>query len=333
MKRTVVSVVCGWMFLLAMILGGGGSSEVKAADEKIKFNFGHVMPIEHPEHKASVRMAELIKEKSGDRITMNIFPSTQLGGDRELMTSLMAGTLEMATCATFGSVEPKIMVVEMPYIFEDYGHILNFMKSDIQKELLSLLEPHGAIGLGYYPAGARHIGNVRKVVNKPEDLNDLLIRVYEHELLKDTIAALGAKVTVTPYSEVYMALATHAIDGEENPFVNTYAMKFYESEKFKTETHHMDQLKIVGASKKWWDSLSEKDQDIIQQSFYEAFAYYMDLMKESNNEYKELLRKDGVTVTEIDDYTPWRNAVKPVYEKWSKKFGPELISEIQALAD
>lgn len=332
MRKTVLSVT-GMLIFLLVIPFVNGNSECQAADAKISFNFGHVMPIEHPEHQASEKMAEILKAESNGRIKMNIFPSTQLGGDRELMTSLMAGTLEMATCATFGSIEPKIMVVEMPYIFKDYNHILNFMKSDASKDLLSLLEPHGAVGLGFYPAGARHIGNVRKVVKNPEDLNDLLIRVYEHELLKDTISALGAKVTVTPYSEVYMALATHAIDGEENPFVNTYAMKFYESEKFKTETHHMDQLKIVGVSKKWWDSLAEKDQDIIQKAFFEAFAYYMDLMKESNDKYKKLLRDEGVTVTEIDDYTPWRKAVEPVYEKWSKKFGPELITSIKSLAD
>ena len=332
MKRLLVILVV--LCVSISLFAQGSTDNQSEKEEKISFNFGHVMPIEHPEHKAAVRMAELISKKSNGDITMTIFPSTQLGGDREMMTSLMSDTLEMACVATFGTLDSKISVVEMPYIFENYDHIMSFIESDVQRELLNLLEPHGVYGLGYYPAGARHIGNSKKEVKNPSDLKNLLIRVYEHELLKDTISALGAKVTVTPYSEVYMALATNQIDGEENPFVNTYAMKFHENEKFKTETHHMDQFKIVGTSKKWWDSLSTENQQIITESFLEAYAgYYIDLMRNSNEEYKTLLRNEGVKVTEIVDYTPWRAAVEPVYKKWAPKFGDDLITKIQNLAN
>jgi tripartite ATP-independent transporter DctP family solute receptor len=326
------------MLLVLLLIGlsfvyAAGQEETVGGESKISFNFGHVMPIEHPEHKAAQKMQELIANSSKGRISMNVFPSTQLGGDREMMTSLMNNTLEMACVATFGSIESKISVVEMPYLFEDYEHIMEFIKSDVQKELLVLLESHGVKGLGYYPAGARHIGNDVKPVKNPSDLKNLLIRVYEHALLKDTLTALGAKLTVTPYSEVYMALATNQIDGEENPFVNTYAMKFHEQQKYKTETHHMDQFKIVGTSKKWWDGLTSSDQELIQNAFYEAYTnYYIGLMENSNEEYKKLLEAEGVEITEIADYSPWRIAVEPVYEKWSKIFGPDLIRQIEELA-
>ncbi len=327
MKKLLFIVV---LVFVTIAVFAGGQQDKK---ETVSFNFGHVMPLEHPEHLAALRMQQILSEESDGRIKMNIFPATQLGGDRELMTSLMNNTLEMACVATFGTIEPKISVVEMPYIFQDYDHIMKFIESDVQRELLDSLNRHGVFGLGYYPAGARHIGNDIQPVHNPSDLRGLLIRVYEHALLRDTITSLGAQVTVTPYSEVYMALATNQIDGEENPLVNTYAMRFHENQKYKTLTHHMDQFKIVGSSKVWWDGLSPNDQELIESAFLEAFSkYYIDLMRNSDAEYRVLLEEEGVTFIEIDDYTPWRAAVDPVYKKWEPIYGVDLIQQITDLS-
>jgi len=308
-------------------------NEVSGQEEekKVKFRFAHVMPIDHPEHEAAIRMANLLKEKTNGRITVEVYPASQLGGSRELMTSVINGTVEMVSTSTFGTINSNLLVVELPYLFKNFDHVSKFTKSEMSKQLLESLNGQGVHGMGFWTVGFRNIGNTKRLVEKPEDLKGLLIRAFENEMLKDTLNALGANVTVLPYPEVYMALQTGTIDGEENPYVNTYAMKFFEPEKYKTETRHLNNFEIVVSNIKWWDSLAEKDQEIIMETFNEATEFYMELQKEADLKYKQLLIDEGMKVTEISDYQPWIAAVKPVYDKWEPKLGKELIEKIRSL--
>lgn len=307
----------------------GNAEAQNTNQEKVEFSFGHVMPIDHPEHIAATKFSEILAEKSNGRIKANIFPSSQLGGSRELMTSVMNGTIQMAATSTFGTIDKKLLAVEMPYIFRDFDHISEFTKSDVSTNLLSRLEDQKVHGMGFWTVGYRNVGNSKKPVHTPEDLKGLMIRAFENELLTDTLKALGANVTVLPYPEVYMALQTGTIDGEENPYVNTHAMKFFEGEKYKTETRHLNNFEIVGANLDWWNSLSSEDQEIISSSFAEATEYYMELEKEADEKYKQELKNEGMEIIEIDDYQPWIDAVQPVYEKWEAELGKDLIDSIK----
>lgn len=337
MKRPKLSTLLALVLSVSVAMMGcssQGSPNPQATAEgasqpKIEFRYGYEAPIDHHGHKAAQHFAEVLNKETNGRIKVKLFPAAQLGGARELMTSVMNGSIEMVAVATFGTIEPKMLVTDMPYMFRDFDHVSKFVKSEASSKLLSLLNPHGVHGMGYWSVGFRNIGNTKRPVSTPQDLDGLLIRAFENEMLKDTLTALGANVTVLPYPEVYMALQTGTINGEENPYVNTVAMKFYEGEKYKTETRHMNNFNIIGANLKWWNTLSREDQDMITKVFNEATDVYMQLQKELEDSSKKTLIEKGMTITEIKDYKPWEEAVKPVYDKWEPKFGADLIQSIR----
>ncbi|MCM3759942.1 TRAP transporter substrate-binding protein [Alkalihalobacillus oceani] len=333
---------------LSMILVGCGSSETSdtgsaqdqaggeeasrdGGGESIEFGFGHAMAPDHPEHLAAVRMGEILDEETEGRIKVNVYPSAQLGGSRELMTGVQNGSVEMVATSTFGTVDQQQLVVNLPYLFEDFDHINRFVNSDISTDLLARLQDHNVYGLGFWTVGFRNIGNRHHPLETPADLNGLLIRAFEDEMLKDTLEALGADVTVMPITEVYTALQTGAIDGEENPYVITATQKFQEGYDYKTETRHLNNFEIVAANLDWWNGLTEDDQEMILTAYSQATEYYNQLQQEADEKYKQELIDDGLQINDIEDYQPWIDAVQPVYEKWEDTFGADLVNSIREL--
>ena len=300
-------------------------------EEKIVLKFGHNYAIEHPAEQAGQHMAKLISEKTNGRITIQTYPSQQLGASRELMTGLINGTVEMAITSTFGTIEQKILMIEMPYLFKDWDHVKKFRASEQADEILRLLDAQKVHAMGFWSVGFRSIGNRKVEVKNPSDLKGLLIRSFENKMLTDTLTALGVNVTVLPFGEVYVALQNGAIDGEENPFTNTYTMKFNEVEKYKTETRHMMNFDILAVSQKLWDSLSDADKKIVEEVAVAGTEKYNELIVLAEETYKQKLIDEGMKITPIEDYTPWIEMVKPVYEKWEPIFGKELIEKIRAL--
>jgi tripartite ATP-independent transporter DctP family solute receptor len=343
-KQKIIMISLMLLSLLIVVMGcssGGAKQSVQTQttnaegsskpNAKVDIRFGYEATTDHPGHKAALKFAETLDKNTNGRIKVNLFPNSQLGAGNELMTSLMNGSIQMGATATFGTVEQKLLVTDMPYMFRDFDHISKFIHSDVSTKLLSVLDSHGVHGMGYWMVGFRNIGNNKHPVKTPEDLKGLLIRGFDNEMLKDTLGALGANVTIVPYPEVYMALRTGTINGEENPYVNTAAMKFYEAEKYKTETRHMNNFNIVATNLKWWNSLSKEDQDTITKAFLDATDYYMELQKNADEQSKKALIEKGMEIVEIKDYKPWEDAVKPVFDKWEKKFGADLISSIKGI--
>lgn len=308
-------------------------SDSKNANEKIVIRFGHNYALDHPAEIVAQQMKKELEERSNGRIILESYPSAQLGASRELMTGIMNGTIEMCVTSTFGTVEERILSVEMPYLFKDMDHIRAFTSSDYSAELLELLEKQNVHACGWWPVGYRNIGNTKHEVKTPEDLKGLTIRAFENEMLIDTLTALGANVTVLPIGEVYSAMQTGAIDGEENPYLNTYTMKFYEIAKYKTESRHLFNFDIVAFSKTFWDSLSEEDQKLIEEVVAAGCEQYTTLVEESDAKYRAILEEEGVQITEIDDYEPWKAAVQPVYDKWEEKLGKDFIEGVRNLVE
>jgi len=302
-------------------------------EEKIVIRFGHNYALDHPAEIVAQQMKKDLEERSGGRIVLESYPSAQLGASRELMTGIMNGTIEMCVTSTFGTVEERILSVEMPYLFKDMDHIRAFTASEYSDELLELLEKQSVHACGWWPVGYRNIGNTKREVKSPEDLKGLTIRAFENSMLIDTLESLGANVTVLPVGEVYTAMQTGAIDGEENPYLNTYTMKFYELAKYKTESRHLFNFDIVAFSKTFWDSLSAEDQALIEEVVAAGCEQYTTLVEESDAKYRAELESAGVVITEIEDYEPWKSAVQPVYDKWEEKLGKDFIDGVRNLVE
>lgn len=272
----VVAICIAILALVAFFSMRGGSS---GAGKQIVIKFGHNYALDHPAEITAIHMKKRLAEKSGDRLVLQSYPSQQLGASRELMTGIMNNTVEMCVTSTFGTVEQQILSVELPYMFTSYGHVRAFQKSRYSGELLELLTKQNVKALGWWPVGFRNIGNNKREVATPADLRGLVIRAFENEMLTDTLKALGAEVTVMPFGEVYVAIQTGAVDGEENPFLNTYTMKFFEVQKYKTETRHLFNFDVIALSKRFWDGLSPADQKILAEVVAEGTAMYTDLVE------------------------------------------------------
>lgn len=346
LKRTLALVICISMAisLIACSAPAESSSSSPApatpsspapapakAKPEIVIKFGHNYALEHVAELTAQKMIKDIATKSNGRIAIESYPAMQLGGSRELMTGIMNNTVEMCITSTFGTVEEKILMVEMPYLFKDFKHIRAFQKSNYATDLLKVLEKQNVHAVGFWGVGFRYIGNSKREIKSPADLKGLTIRAFENKMLKSTLTALGANVTVLPFAEVYVALQTGTIDGEENPYLNTYTQKFFEVAKYKTESRHMFNWDILALSKQFWDKLKPDDQKVITDVLNDGTAYYTDLVEESESKYKKALEDAGVKITTISDYTPWTDAVKSVYAEWEPKFGKENIDGIRAL--
>lgn len=313
-------------------MAAGASSEgtgEPVSGERIVIKFGHNYAVDHPAEIVGQWMAGQLADKSGGRIILETYPSGQLGTSNELMNSVTNGTIESCVTSTFGTIEKNIYTVELPYLFSDFNHVKKFMQSQESEQLLSLLDTKGVHANGWWPVGWRNIGNNKHEIKTPADLKGLLIRAFDNEILIDTLKALGANTTVMNVSEVYVALQTGALDGEENPFLNTYTMSFFEIEKFKAETHHMMNFDVVAFNGKFWDSLSPADQKLIDDVVAEGCGMYADLVAESDDKYRGLLEEGGVNITPVEDYGPWIEAVQPVYDKWTKELDGNLIQGVR----
>ncbi len=319
----VVALAALWAFS-----SRGGSA---GAGKQIVIKFGHNYALDHPAELTANHMKKLLAEKSGGRLVLQSYPSAQLGASRELMTGIMNNTVEMCLTSTFGTVEQQILSVELPYMFTSYDHVRAFQKSPYSSELLGLLDKQNVKALGWWPVGFRNIGNSKREVRTPADLRGLVIRAFENEMLTDTLKALGAEVTVMPVGEVYVAIQTGAVDGEENPFLNTYTMKFFEVQKYKTETRHLFNWDVIALSKKFWDGLSDDDRTLLADVIEEGTAMYTDLVEKSEVECKQRLLENNIVITSIDDYTPWMDAVRPVHDKWRDKLDMNRIDSIRTL--
>jgi len=298
----------------------------------INVTLGHVFAVTHPMEYISQGIRRDMLERTGGRITVEVFPAGQMGGGREMMTALMNGTIDIATTATWGTIDNRILMAELPYMFADWDHINRFRHSDIGNELLDNLSVHGVYGFDWMVSGGfRNIGNTVREVHTPADLDGLLIRAFENEILLDILDALGADATVLPFPEVYAALQTGTIQGEDNAFLNTYHQRFFEVQQYKTETRHMINFEIKAISHNFWNSLSPEDQAL----FTEVMSYwcerYSQMLQDDEAAYMQRLIDEGMTITLIPDYTPWIEAVQPVYEKWAEEFGWDAINTIRGL--
>lgn len=338
----LVIVVVGIVIAFSRRGGTGASGSTAAssgtaaapkaeAPKQIVIKFGHNYALDHPAEITAQRMKTQLAEKSGGRLVLQTYPSAQLGASRELMTGIMNNTVEMCLTSTFGTVEQQILSVELPYMFKNYQHIRAFQASPQSGELLGLLSAQKVKALGWWPVGFRNIGNNKREVRTLADLKGLVIRAFENNMLTDTLTALGAQVTVMPVGEVYVAIQTGAVDGEENPFLNTYTMKFFEVQKYKTETRHLFNWDVIALSKTFWDGLSAEDQKIIAEVAAEGTAMYTDLVEKSEETCKQKLLENKIVITSVDDYAPWYNAVQPVYAKWKDILDMKRVDAIRAL--
>ncbi len=336
MKKIVVV-----MMVLSLLIGVVGcskpapaSDQAAAPEEKFLIRAGIGLNDQHPQFKALEVFKEKVEKDSNGRIEVQLFHSSQLGDDREMMEALQMGSQEM-TCPSTAPIAPtdkRFMIFDLPFLFPNAEIADQILDGDIGQELLDGLQDHGLIGLSYWENGYRHLTNSVRAVQTPADMKGLKIRTMENPVHLDFFRALGANPTPMPFAELFTAMQQGVVDGQENPVPTIYLQKFAEVQKHTSLTGHVYSPFVLLMSKKFYDKLPADLQEVVQASAFEARDFNRKLNREYTQELVSGLREQGMTVTELtkEQQQMFQDATKDTVNKFKDEIGAELVENVLA---
>lgn len=292
----------------------------------------HGLDPSHSVHQAMVFMGERLEEKSGGRLTIEIYPSQQLGSERQCLELLQIGSLAMTkvSAAVLEGFAPKYKVLSLPYIFRDREHSYRVLDGEIGDELLASGTEYWLRGLTFYDAGSRSFYTKDRPIMKPEDLAGLKIRVLKSPSAVNMIRAMGGSPTPISWGELYTALQGGVVDGAENNPPSFYLSHHYEVCKYYCINEHTSVPDVLLISTIIWDQLSEEEQGWVFEAARESAVHQRVLWAESEKESLEAVAAAGVEVI-YPDKEPFIETVSSLYEEYESD--PEikdLIVKIRA---
>jgi TRAP-type transport system periplasmic protein len=306
----------------------------KAQIQERTLRFAFQNSLEHPQGLGAKKFADIVREKSGGKISVKLFPSGQLGGDLPTVSALQGGTIDLTVlnAGLLVGIVKDFLVVDFPFLFNNPEEADFVVDGPVGQKLFAKLPEKGLIGLGYTELGFRNVTNSRRPITKWEDFQGIKLRVLQSPLFLDLFNTLGANTVPMPFPEVYTALEQKVIDGQENPFTVILDSKFPEVQKYLTITRHIYNPQSVLISKRTWDKLFPEEQKIITAAMDEAKVYQRKVSREKNAAALEALKKAGMQVNEVspDELTRIRQKIKPVIDKYAREVGETLVAELNA---
>jgi tripartite ATP-independent transporter DctP family solute receptor len=331
MLKRRMGVLAGTLILGLVLIGGVGHA---AEINRHAIKFATAGAKGSPIALGMDKFAELVEKKSGGRITVKSFPGGMLGGDIQTISALQGGTIEMTTmnAGLLAGVAKDFAVVDLPFLFNDPKEADAVMDGLIGKALANQLSEKGLIGLGYWELGFRHLTNSRHPVTKVDDIAGLKIRVVQSPIYIDLFNALGANAVPMPFPELYTALETGTVDGQENPAPSILTAKLNEVQKYLTLTQHTYNPQIVMISRKFWDKLNEDERKLIQEATIEARDYQRMVSREQTGKAVEELKAAGMVVSALppEEFAKFRDKAKPVADKYAAQIDPALVQQLSA---
>jgi TRAP-type transport system periplasmic protein len=313
---------------LAAALAGGLALPAAALEIKTSDVHGEG----YPTTEAIKYMGDLLSEWTNGRITVNLFPSMQLGGEKEALEQVQLGALEMTrvSVGVVGPIVDDFNVFNLPYVFRSLDQLHIVTDGEIGTGLLDKLTPAGLIGLGYMDAGSRSFYVKGKSIEKPSDLSGMKIRVMQNPMFVDMVNALGGNGVQIAYNELYTSLQTGVVDGAENNPPSYDEGKHYEVADHYTLDEHLMVPEIFVFSGKVWDTLDEVDKQLIRKASALCVVKERELWAAKETKALEALKAAGVTVITNVDKTPFIEATQPVRDKYGAKFA-DLLKQINAV--
>jgi len=284
--------------------------------------------------KSSEEYAKRVNEKLGGKAKVVVFGSSQLGGDKELLQKLKLGTVEMAVPSTVMSSESDLFgIFEMPYLVKDRKHMNAIEKEVFWPRLAPEVEKKGLKVLAVWENGYRHITNNRRPIKVPGDLNDIKLRVPEGKWRVKMFQAYGANPSPMKFSEVFTALQTGVMDGQENPFSQIVSAKFQEVQKYLSLTGHVYTPAYLTVGSKKWATLPADVRKVLEDTGKDMQRFVYATAEKDENELLAKIKAAGVQVNEADK-PAFVAASKAVYEEFGKevKGSKELIDKALSLA-
>jgi tripartite ATP-independent transporter DctP family solute receptor len=314
--------------LSMLIMVGVSGCEQHATQQRLKL--AHSLDPTHTVHKAMLYMGERLEYYSGGTMGIDVYPSSQLGSEREQIELLQIGSLAMTkvSVSPLEGFVPQMKIFNIPYLFRDEQHYQAVLDSDIGRELLLAPEAVRLRGLGYYDAGSRSFYTIDRQVRTPADLKGLKIRVQQSQTAVQMIAAFGGSATPISFGELYTALQQGVVDGAENNPPSFYLSGHYEVAKYYTLDEHTYVPDILLISKYVWDHLSEQQREWLQLAVDESVVYQEELWKQDVQDALDAVTAAGVTVFRPDKAL-FAAQVAGMYKNYDDTEIGELIRRIR----
>ncbi len=319
MKKLLAAV----MFIAIM----AASAAFAAPEYTIKV--GYIGSDTHPTMQAMKTFAKDVDTGSKGKIKVELYPNAQLGGDRELCEGVQMGTIQMAIPSTsaLAGFDKRIQVLDLPYLFTTRKAAFEAVDGELGQKLNSYLQKKGFEVLGYQENGFRHVTNSKRPVKSPADLKGLKIRTMENPMHIAFFKELGANPTPMSWGELYTALQQGTVDAQENPYAMIDDGKFYEVQKYVSETGHVFSYEILIANKKFMDKLPADLRKVVVDAAHKAIAAQRASLEKEEAAFKAKVTKAGLKANELtpEQKKPFVEATKKVYSQFEKDLGKEIM--------
>jgi C4-dicarboxylate-binding protein DctP len=310
-------------FALALSLGA-------QAQQPIIVKLSHVVAENTPKGQASLKFKELAEKKLPGKVQVQVFPNSSLFGDGKEMEALLLGDVQIIvpSLSKFDRYTKKLQVFDLPFLFHDIAAVDRFQHSKDGKALLDSMKSKGIKGLAYWHNGMKELSTDKAQLKLPTDVKGLKFRIQPSDVLEAQFRAVGANPQKMAFSEVYQALQTGVVDGQENTWSNIYSQKFHEVQKTIAVTNHgvIDYMVITNA--KWWDGLPADVRKGLQEAMDEATKYGNGIANDFNERDRKRIEEAGkakVQPLSKSDLAAWQKAMEPVWKKFEPDIGKDLI--------
>ncbi|CDM39919.1 TRAP transporter substrate-binding protein [Ectopseudomonas oleovorans] len=320
-KLTAKALAC------AAIMSCAGLAQ--AADAPILIKFAHVVADNTPKGQGALLFKQLAEERLPGRVKVEVYPNSSLFGDGKEMEALLLGDVQMLapSLAKFEQYAKPVQIFDLPFLFDNMEAVDRFQASPEGRGLLTSMEDKNITGLAYWHNGLK-VMSANKPLRDPADARGLKFRVQASAVLEEQFKAVRANPRKMSFAEVYQGLQTGVVNGTENTWSNYYSQKVHEVQKYMTESDHglIDYMVITNT--KFWKGLPDDVRSELETIMAEVSVEVNKQADELNRTAKQDIAKAGTT--EIIELTPqqraeWREAMRPVWQKFEKEIGAELI--------
>lgn len=322
---------------LALAAAGllGASFAAVAQDIKPRLiRFGYGLNEQSNQGRAVKLFAEQVEKLSGGKMKVRAVGAAALGPDTQMQQALIGGAQEMmvGSTATLVGITKEMALWDTPFLVNNVKEADALLDGPIGTKVINKLPEKGLVGLVYWENGFRNLTNSKRPVTKAEDFDGIKLRVMQNPVFLDTFKTLGANAVPLPFSELFSALETKTVDGQENPYNTILSSKFYEVQKYLSVTNHVYSPWIVLASKKWWDTLSKDEQNVLMQAAKTSRDFERKDTREEGAKALADLKTKGMQINELSpaEAGRMRDKLTKINATVAANVGMELWNEAQA---
>ena len=317
--------------LMALTLAFTGAAQ---SADPIIIKFSHVVADNTPKGEGALLFKKLVDERLAGKVKVEVYPNSQLFGDAKEMEAMLLGDVQLIapSLSKFEKFTKKMQVFDLPFMFDDIAAVDRFQKGPIGKVMLKSMVDKGYLGLGFWHNGMKQV-SANKPLRNPEDAKGVKFRIQPSTVLEEQFKAVGANPQKMAFAEVYQALQTGVVDGQENTWSNIYTQKFFEVQKYITESNHGVVDYMVVTNSKFWAGLPADIRTQLEKIMDEVTEHVNKVAESQNQADKKKIVDSGRS--EILQLTPaqkitWRKAMKPVWDKFEPEIGKDTIEAAQA---